>query len=92
MSLQIIKRREMQKTEIETIDRIRDDAPQISYSSEGRIAIRIPQSSGDTLVVLDRPLTKELIRFIKNGVQELPTGQSWCSKCADEFNSQDLPF
>ena len=33
MSLQIIKRRDGEKAEKETINRIREDAPQISYSS-----------------------------------------------------------
>ena len=52
MSLQIIKRRDGEKAEKETINRIREDAPQISYSSEGRVCIRIPQYEGDTLIVL----------------------------------------
>ena len=76
MSLQIIKRRDGEKAEKETINRIREDAPQISYSSEGRVSIRIPQYGGDTLIVLDRPLSRELIRFVKNGISENPMHQS----------------
>lgn len=91
MSLQIIKRKEGERADIETIDRIREDAPQISYSSEGRIAIRIPQYNGDTLVVLNRPLTRELIRFVKNGISENPMSPTWCSQCAREYE-QDIPF
>jgi hypothetical protein len=91
MALQIIKRKDGEKADKETIDRIREDAPQISYSSEGRISIRIPQYEGDTLVVLDRPLSRELIRFIKSGIVEMPTSQTWCAGCANELNNQ-LPF
>lgn len=87
MSVQIIKRRDCQSAKIETIERRKDDAPQISYSSEGRIAIRVPQHYGDALIVLDRPLSRELIRFIKSGIQETPLTASWCSECANE-----LPF
>lgn len=87
MSVQIIKRRNCQSAEIETIERIKDDAPQIAYNSEGRITIRIPQLYGDALIVLDRPLSREVIRFVKNGIQENPLNSSWCSQCANE-----LPF
>lgn len=91
MSLQIIKRIEGQVAIKETINRIREDAPQISYSSEGRIAIRIPQYQGDTLVVLDRPMSRELIRFIKTGITENPMNISWCASCAKELNDE-IPF
>jgi hypothetical protein len=91
MSLQIIKRKDGERAEKETISRIREDAPQISYSSEGRVSIRIPQYEGDTLIVLDRPLSRELIRFVKNGISENPMHQSWCAGCANELNDQ-LPF
>lgn len=92
MSLQIIKRRDGEKAEKETINRIREDAPQISYSSEGRVCIRIPQYEGDTLIVLDRPLSRELIRFVKNGISENPMHQSWCAECAKELEENRLPF
>lgn len=91
MCMQIIKRKDGEKAEKETIYRIRDDAPQISYNSEGRISIRIPQCKGDTLVVLDRPLSRELIRFVKNGISENPMYQSWCAECAKEMQDE-LPF
>ena len=91
MALQIIKRTDEEPAVKETINRIPQDAPQISYSSEGRITIRIPQYNGDTLVVLDRPLSRELIRFIKNGIVEVPTASSWCAECAKEIDG-GLPF
>ena len=90
MSMEIIKRQTSGSTK-ETICRIKTDAPQIAYNSEGRISVRIPQGDGDVLVVFDRPLSKELIRFIKGGISELPSTTAWCSKCADEFNN-DIPF
>lgn len=91
MALQIIKRIDGEKANKETINRIREDAPQISYSSEGRISIRIPQYGGDTLVVLDRPLSRELIMFIKKGITENPMNPTWCSECAKEYKD-DIPF
>lgn len=91
MALQIIKRVEGQPAQKETINRIKGDAPQISYSSEGRIAIRIPLFVGDTLIVLDRPLSRELIRFVKNGISENPMSSSWCDVCAQELDN-DIPF
>jgi hypothetical protein len=91
MSMQIIKRQDGEKSQIETISRIREDAPQISYSSEGRISIRIPQYNGDTLVVLDRPLSREIIMFIKNGISENPMNSTWCATCARE-HEDNLPF
>jgi hypothetical protein len=91
MSMQIIKRIEGQTAEKDTISRIREDAPQIAYNSEGRISIRIPQYNGDVLVVLDRPLSRELIRFIKHGVSENPDHNTWCSECAQEL-SDNMPF
>ena len=90
MSMEIIKRKSGDTTK-ETINRIKTDAPQIAYNSEGRITIRIPQGDGDVLIVFDRPLSKELIRFIKNGITELPDNSAFCQKCAEEFNSR-LPF
>ena len=89
MSIQIIKRKDGEKSEIETIQRVQKDNPQISYNSEGRISIRIPQHNGDVLMVLDRPMSREIIRFIKNGIQENPLNQSWCEECGKAF---DLPF
>ena len=74
-----------------TISRLKTDAPQIAYNSEGRITVRIPLYDGDVLVVFDRPLSKELIRFIKGAITEMPESSSWCKKCADEFNDR-LPF
>ena len=59
-------------TEKETIQRVSYDAPQIAYNSEGRLSIRVPQADGDVLVVLDRPLSSELIRFVKSGIVEIP--------------------
>lgn len=91
MALQIIKRSEGHAATIETINRIREDAPQISYSSEGRLAIRIPRHDGDSLIVLDRPLSRELIRFVKNGISENPMNPSWCATCAREHDN-DIPF
>lgn len=91
MSIQIIKRAEGHPSNIETINRIITDAPQIAYNSEGRISIRIPQCSGDVLVVLDRPLSRELIRFVKKGITESPQHNTWCGECAKEFED-DLPF
>ena len=90
MSMEVIKRLPEGTTK-ETISRIRNDAPQIAYNSEGRISVRIPQDNGDVLVVFDRPLSRELIRFVKNGVTELPTGESYCHKCAEEFDNR-IPF
>lgn len=68
--------------------------PQISYNSEGRIAIRIPLGTADTdtLIVLDRPLTVSLIRFVKNGIMEMPTAQGYCKDCAAKLNERDMPF
>lgn len=91
MSIQIIKRKDGELSQIETIDRIKSDAPQIAYNSEGRISIRIPHCQGDTLVVLDRPLSRELIRFVKNGISETPMNSSWCADCSKEFD-ESLPF
>lgn len=91
MSMEIIKRQATGSTK-ETIRRIQTDAPQIAYNSEGRISIRIPQVDGDVLVVFDRPLSKELIRFVKGGISELPSTTAWCSKCSQEFNERDIPF
>ncbi len=91
MTIQIIKRTDGKPSIKDTINRIKDDAPQISYNSEGRIAIRIPEYQGDTLIVLDRPLSRELIRFIKNGITENPMYSSWCVQCAAEHNNE-LPF
>jgi hypothetical protein len=92
MSVQIIKRNKNNESQIETIERVKNDAPQVSYNSEGRIAIRIPRYEGDTLLVFDRPLTKELIRFIKSAVQELPSTSCWCAECSKEFEENRLPF
>ena len=92
MSVQIIKRREGLHAQVETIDRIKADAPQINYSSEGRICIRIPQYEGDTLISLNRPLTRELIRFVKNGIAENPLNSAWCDECAKEHEERQLPF
>jgi hypothetical protein len=91
MSIQIITRHNGIKADIQTIDRVPGDAPQISYNSEGRISIRVPQFNGDVLVVLDRPLSRELIRFIKNGISENPMDPAWCKECATELNN-DIPF
>jgi hypothetical protein len=91
MSVQIIRRIEGEKANIETIDSIKSDNPQISYSNEGRITIRIPQCNGDILIVLNRPLTRELIRFIKSGISENPLSLSWCHECAQNFDNE-LPF
>jgi hypothetical protein len=88
--MEIIKRRQ-DGSEKETIRRIMSDAPQIAYNSEGRISIRVPQNDGDVLVVFDRPLSREIIRFVKGGIAELPNTTAYCSKCAEEFN-EHLPF
>lgn len=90
MSVQVIERRKMLKDEIKTIDRIRNDAPQISYSSEGRLTIRIPQIGGDTLIVLDRPLSKLLIGFCKNAIIE-NSSQVYCKECQQAIDDE-LPF
>ena len=84
MSIEVIKRLQCGKTK-ETISRIRNDAPQIAYNSEGRITVRIPQDDGDVLVVFDRPLSRELIRFIKNGVAEMPKSETYCHRCTEEL-------
>jgi len=76
----------------QSIQRVKTDAPQVAYNSEGRITVRVPLGSGDVLVVFDRPLSKELIRFIKSGITELPNTSTWCSKCATEFTDEGLPF
>ena len=92
MAIQIIKRHEGCKSQIETIRRAINDAPQISYNSEGRIVIRIPDNEGgDVLIVLDRPLSKELIRFIKNGIKENSAHSAWCKQCTAQL-SDELPF
>jgi hypothetical protein len=90
MSLQIIKRTS-EGTNKETISRIRNDQPQIAYNSEGRVSVRIPQDSGDVLIVFDRPLSRELIRFLKNGVVEGMDHQTWCAGCGQELDDR-LPF
>ena len=91
MAMEILKRTSNGTTK-ETIRRIETDAPQVAYNSEGRITVRVPQCDGDdVLVVFDRPLSKELIRFIKLGINELPTTTAWCSKCCREFGKK-LPF
>jgi hypothetical protein len=90
MSLQIIKRTN-EGTHIETISRLRCDAPQIAYNSEGRVSVRVPQDNGDVLIVFDRPLSRELIRFLKNGVVEGMEHQTWCAGCGQEL-SDHLPF
>jgi hypothetical protein len=90
VSVQIIKRLN-NTTEKETINRVPNDAPQIAYNSEGRVSVRIPQIEGDTLIVFDRPLSRELIRFLKHGVVEGMEHQTWCSECAREL-PDDLPF
>jgi hypothetical protein len=90
MSLQIIKRTS-EGTNKETISRIRDDSPQIAYNSEGRVSVRIPQENGDVLIVFDRPLSRELIRFLKYGVVEGMEHQTWCAECGRELNDR-LPF
>jgi hypothetical protein len=86
-----IIRRQHGNTAKEAISRIKTDAPQIAYNSKGRITVRIPQIEGDVLVVFDRPLSRELIRFVKNGVAEMPNTATWCATCANEFNN-DIPF
>jgi len=90
MSMEVIKRLPEGATK-ETISRIRNDAPQIAYNSEGRISVRIPQGNGDVLVVFDRPLSRELIRFVKYGVAEMPAGESYCHNCTEELNNS-IPF
>jgi hypothetical protein len=90
MSMEIIKRKSDGTTK-EAIRRIKTDAPQIAYNSEGRITVRIPQLDGDVLIVFDRPLSREIILFVKNGISELPHTQTWCSECAQELNDH-LPF
>ena len=91
MSMQIIKRFEGEILQIETINRTKNDIPQIAYNSEGRITVRIPKEQGDVLVVFDRPLSRELIRFIKNGITENPFNPTWCNDCSKELDD-DLPF
>lgn len=90
MSVQIIKRLS-NSIEKRTIDRIPNDAPQIAYNSEGRVSVRIPQHEGDVLIVFDRPLSRELIRFLKHGVIEGMERQTWCSECARTLDDE-LPF
>ena len=90
MSMEIIKRLS-DETSKQTISRIKSDAPQIAYNSEGRITVRIPQCNGDVLIVFDRPLSRDLIRFIKSGIIEMPDRSSWCKKCAEELDSR-IPF
>lgn len=90
MSVQIIKRTS-EGTSKETISRIKNDSPQIAYNSEGRVSVRIPQDNGDVLIVFDRPLSRELIRFLKNGVIEGMEHQTWCAECGREL-SDSLPF
>lgn len=89
MSVQIIRRVEGYNSEKQTFDRSTNDAPQIAYNSEGRISIRIPQNDRvDVLIVFDRPLSRELIRFIKHGVVEGMEKQTWCAKCANELDDK----
>jgi hypothetical protein len=90
MSVQIIKRK-YDGIDKETISRIKNDAPQIAYNSEGRVSVRIPQDVGDVLIVFDRPLSRELIRFLKYGVVEGMDHQTWCAECGREL-SGDMPF
>ena len=90
MAMEVIKRKCDGITK-ETIQRIKTDAPQIAYNSEGRITVRIPQHNGDVLVVFDRPLSREMIRFMKSGIAELPHTSAWCARCSQEFN-EGLPF
>ena len=90
MSMEIIKRLNKGTTK-DTINRVENDAPQIAYNSEGRITVRIPQYEGDVLVVFDRPLSREIVRFIKSGISELPTASSWCCKCSTDMD-MNLPF
>ena len=91
MSLQIIKRTNESTTK-ETISRVRNDAPQIAYNSEGRVSVRIPQDNGDVLIVFDRPLSRELIRFLKYGVVEGMDHQTWCAGCGQDLDNGRLPF
>jgi hypothetical protein len=92
MSVQIIRRSEGNMSEKQTFNRSRNDPPQIAYNSEGRISVRIPQSEGnDILIVFDRPLSRELIRFVKYGVVEGMERQTWCAGCGQELED-DLPF
>jgi hypothetical protein len=90
MAMELI-RRLPEGTTKETISRFKLDAPQIAYNSEGRITVRVPQINGDMLLVFDRPLSRELIRFVKNGVTELPESDSFCRRCAEELNN-GIPF
>jgi hypothetical protein len=58
--IEIITRPESGEITKEQICGIR---PQISYNSDGRMAIRIIQHNGDVLMVLDRPTSVLLIHF-----------------------------
>jgi hypothetical protein len=54
--------------------------------------VRIPQDNGDVLIVFDRPLSREIIRFLKNGVVEGMDHQTWCAGCGQELDNDRLPF
>jgi len=68
MSMEIIERKpaEQTKTKIKC-----ESHEQVSYSSDGRLAVRILQHDGDVLVVFDRPLSQLLIRFVKDGIMDM---------------------
>ena len=60
--IQIIKRREGQDSEIQTLDKGR---PQISYNSDGHVVIRIVHDQeSDSLIVLDQHCSSVLRGFI----------------------------
>jgi hypothetical protein len=66
--IQIIKRKDGEKSEITNLDNGR---PQISYNDDGHLCLRIIHGAdSDTLVVLDRQISSRVLRFLRRN--ELP--------------------
>lgn len=84
-SVQVIKRCEGKTPEKQNIE----GNSQFSYNSDGHLVIRLRHyGSDDTLFVLDRYSSNELIKFVKHSIR-YPVDIGPINKPDD---SEDLPF
>ncbi|MEW8957813.1 MAG: hypothetical protein AB2448_01685 [Moorella sp. (in: firmicutes)] len=66
--IEIIKR---PKNEEQTKEQIKGLKAQISYNSDGHLAIRLLQHDGDTLIVLGESVSDKVIRFCQKQLKPI---------------------